>query len=139
MLGPVQVLVVGVADDAAAANVVDSMNGLAADGPVRLIDAFTVEVTADGELEIDDAAAPVSLSLFADEPDSASAAAAEDGGWTLFDAIPPGSRAVVALLEHRWAIPLRASLEASGAALHHETWLSPEDRDQLAALISPES
>jgi hypothetical protein len=43
---------------------------------------------------------------------------------------------VVALLEHRWAIGLRDSLLAAGAALRHETWLDEDDRARLEALVT---
>src|SRR3954453_18954791 len=39
----------------------------------------------------------------------------EGEGWYVADAIPPGSRAAVAILEHRWAIGLRDALLAAGA------------------------
>ena len=48
---------------------------------------------------------------------------------------PVGGRAVVALLEHRWAVGLRDSLLAAGASLRYETWLDAADRDRLESLI----
>ena len=53
----------------------------------------------------------------------AGAIAAEDGAifdeteaWYLADAIPPGDSAAIALIEHRWAIPLRESIQRAGAS-----------------------
>ena len=59
----------------------------------------------------------------------------EDGGWSL-DAVPPGSTAAVALVEHIWAEPLTAALERAGGRPLEETWLGPDDRGALEALVA---
>ena len=47
--------------------------------------------------------------------------------WDVADSIPNGSAAAIALLEHRWAIPLRdAIIRANGRALA-DTWVHPAD------------
>src|SRR5205823_8224103 len=47
--------------------------------------------------------------------------------WYLADAIPAGSSAAVALIEHLWAIPLRDKIvDAGGIALADE-WIHPAD------------
>src|SRR5215211_4302492 len=110
MLGPVQVLVVDVADGEGADNVLDSLTALPADGPVRCLDAFEATVTPDGELTIagaHSASQPRSLPLFAEFVDEASVVSSEEGTWHLGEVMAPDSRAVVALLEHRWALDLR--------------------------------
>jgi hypothetical protein len=49
------------------------------------------------------------------------------------DVIPDGSIAAIALIEHRWAIPLRdAVVRAGGVALADE-WIHPEDLVALGA------
>jgi hypothetical protein len=50
-----------------------------------------------------------------------------DDVWYLADAIPPGTSAGVALLEHRWAIPLRDAIEHAGGELLVDTWIHPGD------------
>jgi uncharacterized membrane protein len=64
----------------------------------------------------------------------AGAEAAADGGsllegevWYVADAIPPGSRAAVAILEHRWAIGLRDAVGRAGGHALAEAWLHPSD------------
>jgi uncharacterized membrane protein len=53
--------------------------------------------------------------------------------WYVADAIPDGSIAAIALIEHRWAIPLRdAVMRAGGVALADE-WIHPEDLVALGA------
>ena len=71
MLGPVQVLIVGVADPQSARSVLGSLAALGPDGPVRCVDAFECIVHDDGELTITarDGRQPPSLPLFAEEAD----------------------------------------------------------------------
>jgi uncharacterized membrane protein len=53
--------------------------------------------------------------------------------WYVADVIPDGSIAAIALIEHRWAIPLRdAVVRAGGVALADE-WIHPEDLVALGA------
>src|SRR3954463_16650180 len=51
----------------------------------------------------------------------------QDEVWYVADAIPPGSRAAVAILEHRWAIGLRDALLAAGAQGLVDAWIHPSD------------
>lgn len=67
----------------------------------------------------------------------AGAVAGEDGSllddedsdkyWYIADEIPPGSSAAVALLEHRWAIPLRDAIAEAGGHTLTDAWIHPED------------
>jgi hypothetical protein len=41
--------------------------------------------------------------------------------------ISPGTMAVVALLEHRWAIPLRDAARGAGGVTLADAWAHPED------------
>ncbi len=50
-----------------------------------------------------------------------------EDAWFLADQIPPGTAAAVALLEHRWAVPLRDAIEAAGGHDLVDTWIHPED------------
>jgi uncharacterized membrane protein len=76
----------------------------------------------------------------------AGAEAAADGGsllegevWYVADAIPPGSRAAVAILEHRWAIGLRDALLAAGAHGLVDAWIHPSDLVGLGAEMALEA
>ena len=64
----------------------------------------------------------------------AGAAALEDGHvfddesvWYLSDAIPNGTAAAIALIEHRWAIPLRDKIIESGGFALADEWIHPAD------------
>jgi hypothetical protein len=56
--------------------------------------------------------------------------------WSLADAIPVGGTAAVALIEHVWAAPLSAAIQAAGGTLLEETWLAREDRELLETLTT---
>lgn len=136
MLGPVQVLVVGVPDADQADVVVASLRGLGEDAPVCLLDAFVVGVDADGAVTLDEGDEPPRTAALFLQPEEASATAVLGPEvWDLGQVVPPGELAVVALLEHRWATPLRDALLAAGGSVAHETWLDHDDRDTLAALL----
>ena len=47
--------------------------------------------------------------------------------WYLADAIPAGTSAAIALLEHRWAIPLREKIQRAGGISLADEWVHPED------------
>ena len=138
MLGPVQVLIVGVADPESGRSVLGSLVALAPDGPVGCIDAFECVVHDDGELTITtpDGRPPPSLPLFAEDADEVVPRPRAEDTWHLGEVVPPGGRAVVALLEHRWAEGIRDALLAAGATLRHEAWLDADDRSSLEAFLS---
>jgi hypothetical protein len=125
-----------------------------------VIDLLAVRKSQDGELEIlqeSDLTADEATEFGAligalvgfgagDEEEATIAAVAgaaelEDGHvfddaevWYLGDAIPPGTAAAIALLEHRWAIPLRDKIiEAGGVALADE-WIHPRDLIAVGAM-----
>ena len=47
--------------------------------------------------------------------------------WYVDDAIPNGTAAAVALLEHRWAIPLREGIRSAGGFHLADAWIHPAD------------
>jgi uncharacterized membrane protein len=51
----------------------------------------------------------------------------DDDVWYLADSIPPGASAAIALIEHRWAIPLRDAIQTAGGETLVDTWVHPED------------
>jgi uncharacterized membrane protein len=64
----------------------------------------------------------------------AGAEALEDGhvfdlseAWYVADAIPNGSSAAIALLEHVWAVPFRDSILRAGGVLLADEWIHPAD------------
>jgi hypothetical protein len=136
MLGPVQVLVVEVAGADGGRGLAAAVAALPADGPVRCLDVFEVTVAEDGQLTITGSdAEPVSLRLFADAVDDLVPVPSAEGTWNLGEVLSPGSRAVVALLEHRWALGLRDAMQSAGGSIQYESWLDDDDRATLEGLL----
>jgi uncharacterized membrane protein len=57
--------------------------------------------------------------------------------WFVADAIPPGTAAAIALLEHRWAIPLREKLQGLGGQMLAESWVHPLDLAAIGLTAQP--
>ena len=154
MTGPVQVLVVGLDHPTFSGEVLAEFTRLREAGIVRLVDLLIVARGEDGAFEtlalpegvegdFGDLAAAV-LGTPEDSTEAQKTAEEEaaspmsDAGptWSLADAIPVGGSAAVALIEHMWAAPLGAAIERAGGNLLDETWLAPDDRELLEALIA---
>jgi len=148
-MGPVQVLVVGFDRPAFSGEVLAEFARLREAGIVRLVDLLLVSRGPDGTLET--LAAPAELgpelgglaaALLGRPADGDQGAAADDrpdeagGGWSLADAVPAGSAAAVALIEHLWAGPLTAAVRRAGGSALEETWLAPADVAELENLIA---
>ena len=56
--------------------------------------------------------------------------------WSLADAVPPRGTAAVALIEHKWASPLRDAILRNGGRPLDETWLARDDLDRLERMIA---
>ena len=147
-MGPVQVLIVGFENPAFSGEVLAEFDRLREAGVVRLVDLLVVHRTGEGLLETVDLpeGSRADLGLVAaallgegqgDGPDADQSGAPADqgGGWSL-DAVPPGSTAAVALIEHVWAEPLTGALRRAGGRPLEETWLGPDDRAALESLLA---
>ena len=147
-MGPVQVLVVGFDQPAFSGEAMAEFARLREAGIVRLIDLLLVQRADDGTLETlsapagmgDDLGGLAAALLGHPEGDAGAAQAAANADpigvpvWSLADAVPPGSTAAVALIEHVWAEPLTAAIRRAGGRALEETWLSPDDRATLETL-----
>ena len=148
MTGPVQVLVVGFDRPTFSGEVLAEFTRLREAGIVRLVDLLVVSRTEDGAFETmtlpegveadfgDLAARILGQAESSAEPEAESAEVNPAPTWSLSDAIPVGSTAAVALIEHTWARPLSEALQRAGGTLLDETWLAREDRELLEALIA---
>lgn len=166
-LGPVQVLVVGFGEDANfKGEVLKELHSLKERDIVRLIDLLVVKKEESGDVAIvqlnelseDEArefgAIVGALMGFAaggseeevEQAAAAGAAALDDGhaiddstAWFLADAVPPGITAAVALLEHRWALPLRDKILDAGGVLLADEWIHPMDLVAAGVLAREEA
>ena len=152
-MGPVQVLVVGFGEDANfTGKGLDELMRLREHDIVRVIDLLLIKKNADGTLErvemtdMDEltelgafAGALVGLGAAGEEGAVEGAVvgaevAAERGSafddqevWSIAEAIPEGMTAAVAVLEHRWAIPLREAITDAGGVALADRWVHPLD------------
>ena len=159
-LGPVQMLIVGFEGDKFDGSIMKELDRLKEHDIVRLIDLLFVKKNEDGELEVaqrsdldaDEAqefgaiiGALVGFGADGEEGAEygalAGAAELEDGHvfddeavWYLGDAIPDGTAAAVALLEHRWAIPLRDKIAQAGGLTLSDAWIHVADLVAVGAL-----
>ena len=152
-VGPVQMLVLGFSEPEFTGKIAAELDRLRDHDFVRIIDALVVNKDDDGNvtaLQVSDltadeasemgAIAGALIGLGYGDVEAAEigaelgAAAGADGHlipdedvWYAADVIPNGSAAVVLLLEHLWAIPLRdAIVDAGGVALADE-WVHASD------------
>jgi hypothetical protein len=147
-MGPVQVLVVGFDRPAFSGELLTEFARLREAGIVRLVDLLLVSRGPDGALETLAAPAELGAELGglaaallgrpADVPGEAEPTGdqPEEGAWSLADAVPAGSAAAVALIEHIWAAPLTEALRRAGGSALDETWLAPADVAELESLIA---
>jgi hypothetical protein len=145
MMGPVQVLVVGFDRPAFSGEILAEFTRLRQAGIVRLVDLLLVSRAGDGAVETLAAPAGTDTGLGglaaallgqAEGEDETGVDTAGDSVWSLADAVPPGSVAAVALIEHIWAGPLNAAIQKAGGAPLEETWLAPDDLAVLEALMN---
>lgn len=163
-LGPVQMLIVGFEGDNFDGSIMKELDRLKEHDIVRLIDLLFVKKNEDGEIEVAQrsdlgtdeaqefgAIIGALVGFGADGEEGAEygalqgAAELEDGHvfddeavWYLGDAIPDGTAAAVALLEHRWAIPLRDKIAQAGGLTLSDAWVHVADLVAVGALASAE-
>jgi hypothetical protein len=141
---PVQLLVIGLDEPTFSGDVRTELELLQEAGVVRVLDVVLVRRDADGALTTleppEDAPAGLGqlATAFLARPavDASEQADAPHATWSLADAVPAGTTAAVAFLEHLWAGPLRAALQQGGGTPLEEAWLSVDDLDVLNKLRS---
>lgn len=143
-MGPVQVLVVGLDGATFSGEVLEEFGRLREAGLVRLVDLLLVSRDDDGVLESLDPPedsvpdlGSVATALLTQGSSSGYADVPADAEplWSLGAAVPPGSIAAVALIEHLWAERLTAAIARAGGRPLDETWLGPDDRRALEELL----
>jgi uncharacterized membrane protein len=163
--GPVQILVIGFDDPEFTGAIRAELERLREHDVVRLIDLIVVRKDDDGNVErlqqsdltqgeaMEFGAivgALVGVGADAEEGAEAGAvlgAAAMEGGhvfdnadtWYVDDAIPPGSAAAIALLDHRWAIGLRDAIREAGGFHLADAWVHPADLIAIGAASAEEA
>jgi len=156
--GPVQMLVLEFDPNRLSGEILPELQRLREKDVIRLIDLVVVKKDEDGrvsaletsDLTADEATeygamvgALIGFGAAGEEGAEAGAAAgaeaAQDGApgdaemWYVADVIPSGSIAAIALIEHRWAIPLRDAVGRAGGVALADEWVHPEDLVALGA------
>ena len=151
-MGPVQLLVVGFEGGELKGEILAELERLRENDIVRLIDLLFVRKDENGNVEkiLRSDLSPEEAEMFGAtvgaligfgaagdegaELGAVEGAAALDDGhvlddevWFVDDVIPNGTAAAVALLEHRWAIPLRDGIHSAGGFHLADAWIHPAD------------
>jgi uncharacterized membrane protein len=164
-IGPVQLLVLGFSEPTFKGEIAAELDRLKEGGLVRVIDAIGVAKDAEGEVTVfrrtdlsaEEATefgavvgALIGLGAAGEEGAEAGAlvgAAAMEGGevfdedqiWDVVDEIPADSAALVILLEHRWAIPLRDAVLGAGGFPIADGFIHPLDLVAVGLMASDEA
>jgi uncharacterized membrane protein len=158
--GPVQMLVLGFDKTEFDGTIMAEVDRLKDADLIRLIDLMLV-AKRDGQVEIiqrSDLSAEEAeefgaligalIGVGAGEEDlegamAAGAAEMADGHlideadvWYVTDAIPEGMSAAIALIEHRWAIPLRDKILGAGGVVLADEWIHPKDLLAIGAIAA---
>jgi uncharacterized membrane protein len=152
-VGPVQLLVLGFEKPELHGRIREELERLRSQDMIRLVDAVMVRKDEDGDIAVVQqsdlsiseaqqlgAYACALMGLGTGDPEAVTAGAnfgavagadghllGEEHVWYIADAIPEGTAAAVALIEHRWAIPLRSAILESGGELLADAWIHPAD------------
>jgi uncharacterized membrane protein len=152
-IGPVQMLVVGFDEPKFKGEVLEELKRLKEEDIIRLIDLAVVRKDDEGNIEAlhtsdlseDEAmefgayvGALIGLGAAGEEGAEAGALAGaealadqqvfdDDQVWYVADAIPNGTAAGIALIEHRWAIPLRDAIARAGGIPLADEWIHATD------------
>ncbi len=159
--GPMQMLVISSDQDRFTGEILPEFKRLSDEGLVRLVDLLVVrkkygeiEAIQASELSIEEAeefgalvGALIGVGVGGEDAALAGAVAGaaeledghlfdEDDVWYLADAIPDDGWAAVALIEHRWAIPLRDAILAAGGTALADEWIHPADLVALGTQLT---
>jgi len=161
-IGPVQLLVISFDKPDFTGEILEELNRLRENDVIRLIDALAVQKGMDGslvalqwsDLSIEEAeglgatvGALLGLGLDGEAGMEAGAIAGMEAGsdghlideaevWDVADAIEPGGAAAIALIEHLWAVPLRAAIARAGGVPISDEWVHPLDLIEIGLLAS---
>lgn len=148
-VGPIQIIVLGFDDLKFENDILPELKRLNDLDVIRLVDMAIVTKSRSGELvqvPVDtlsrhDAArlgsiAGLLVGLTSDEGDASDdgpaaadlrAFVGDESTWSVVDVIEPEAMSVVALIEHRWAIPLRDAINKTGGRTLADAWIHPDD------------
>jgi len=166
MIGPVQLMVVAFDSPDFKGEVLANLRSLKEHDVVRVIDILVVHKDAAGEVSTNQysdlsegeakefgevVSALIGLGeavggdpegaarLWSGEGDLEDVGLSEEDLIDVLAEIPNDSAVAIALLEHRWAIPLRESIIAAGGAPIIDTWVHPRDLVEVGLLAAADA
>ena len=142
-MGPVQLLIVGFEEERLTGEIAAELERLREDETIRLLDLLMVAKGEGARLSVVEASEVGGASgslvrglLVGADVDLSHLDAADPGDlWDAADAIPDGTVAAVALIEHRWAIPLRDAIRRAGGQPIADAWLADEDLASIGLAV----
>ena len=164
-IGPVQLLILGFEDPQFNGEIIAELQRLKEADIVRVIDAVAIKKDDDGSIttlrtsDLSDeesmefgaiVGALIGLGAAGEEGAEAGALAGaeamadgevfdEDNVWYAADVIPNGTAAAAALLEHRWAIPLRDAIGRANGFVLADEWIHAKDLIAVGLLAAAAS
>ena len=163
-IGPLQLLAIGFVDPKLDGSVLGALEVASAAGTIKVIDMLGVYKDEEGnvlaaeatDLTADEAmtygawvGGLIGLGAGGEEGAELGAVAGAlhaldeydygigaEGLASIADDIPPGGAAMLLVIEHTWAIPLRDSLRASGGIMLAQDFLSPEMLIAMGAIAA---
>lgn len=133
--GPVEFLLLAFESDAPPRSVVEAVEDLIEAGTIRLLDLVVVSRSPSGEVTAVDVEDVSEEYGFGSIELEATGLAPDDDIQELGADLPPGTSAVLLVVEHRWAKTLAERVASSGGYLiHSERIPAPIVNEQLAAL-----
>jgi uncharacterized membrane protein len=137
-IGSLEYVVIGFEDDQFTGEILPELNAIQEKGLIRVVDLLFVMKDTDGTVTVRE------VSELGDEELAAYDGIAEDlmGLFTaedveqLAEEIPPGTSAVVVLLEHTWAIGLTEAVRRAGGMLFTGGLVTPDALTQVRAELA---
>jgi hypothetical protein len=126
---PVQLLVLGLADGRLDGELAEELRRLRGEELVRVLDVVLVTNEDGSHLRVSETGAGFALGMVRTQDIDLSHLDGAEAGelWSVAEEIPVGMTAVIALVEHRWAMPLQRAIARAGATPLAEEWVAPED------------
>jgi len=132
-IGPLQVLVINFDEANFSGEIEAEMTRLEEAGTLRVHDILVVAKSQEGAIEVVRSRREIAASLRGEEPSNGDLSPDE---WAVADAVEPGGAAAIAILEHRWAVPLKEAIERAGG--HHVVteWANEEVLASMGVTIT---
>ncbi len=134
-IGPLEFVVIGCSGNQFTSEIVPELNSIQEKGLIRVVDLFFVRKDVNGTvtvLEVHDLN-DEELAIFAPIKENLMGFLTPEDIMFLTGTIPPGTSAVIVLLEHAWLVKLTEGLNRAGAVLLAGGMVPQASMEQLEA------